>query len=138
MHPSCTHVAIHARDIDSSVAFYERYVGLIEVHRRVDSGTPVVWMGEKDKDDGLVIVLIRADHENPVEPSPMAHLGYAVSAPDEVDRVAEMAERDGVIVQGPLDAGPIVGYLCMLRDPDGNWVEFSHGQSLGRRVEDSG
>ena len=28
------------------------------------------------------------------------------------------------------DAGPIVGYYCLIHDPDGNLVEFSHGQPI--------
>ena len=35
------------------------------------------------------------------------------------------------LIDGPRDAGPIVGYYCIVNDPDGNLVEFSHGQSLG-------
>jgi hypothetical protein len=37
----------------------------------------------------------------------------------------------GILVEGPTDAGPIVGYYCIVNDPDGNPVEFSDGQSLG-------
>jgi hypothetical protein len=39
-------------------------------------------------------------------------------------------QAEGLSMQGPPDAGPIVGYYCMLRDPDGNLVEFSHGQPI--------
>jgi hypothetical protein len=42
-----------------------------------------------------------------------------------------MGVRESITVEPPQDAGPIVGYFCIVRDPDGNWVEFSHGQSLG-------
>ena len=31
------------------------------------------------------------------------------------------------------DAGPIVGYFCIVEDPDGNWLEFSFGQSINPR-----
>jgi len=42
-----------------------------------------------------------------------------------------LLRSDGVLELEPRDAGPIVGYFCMLRDPDGNSVEFSFGQALG-------
>ena len=33
----------------------------------------------------------------------------------------------------PVYAGPIVGYFCLLGDPDGNPVEFSYGQPIDPR-----
>jgi catechol 2,3-dioxygenase-like lactoylglutathione lyase family enzyme len=131
MAPTLTHVAIHSRDIVRSVDFYQRYCGLIEVHRRDDGSVTVVWLAEPERPDAFVIVLIGVAHEDQVEPAPMAHLGYAVGAREEVDRRAAMGVRESITVEPPQDAGPIVGYFCIVRDPDGNWVEFSHGQSLG-------
>jgi catechol 2,3-dioxygenase-like lactoylglutathione lyase family enzyme len=129
MNPTCTHVALFCRDIESSVGFYRRHVGLHEVHRRVDDGTTVVWLGENGRADVFVLVLLGIPR--PAGDGPVAHLGYAVGAREEVDRAAERGRDDGIEVQGPVYAGPVVGYFCMLRDPDGNWIEFSHGQSLG-------
>ena len=131
MPASITHVAIHARDLERSIAFYRRYAGLVEVHRRTDGSIDVVWLGEKGHERRFVIVLLAMDHADAVTPPPMAHLGYAVESRAEVDRLAELGRQEGVLAQGPLDAGPIVGYFCILTDPDGNSVEFSHGQSLG-------
>jgi catechol 2,3-dioxygenase-like lactoylglutathione lyase family enzyme len=128
---ACTHVAIHSRNVGRSVTFYERYPALVEVHRRVDGGTTVVWLGEKGRERRFVIVLLGMDHADAVIPPPMAHIGYAVSAPSEVDRLAALASDEGILIQGPTDGGPVVGYFCIVADPDGNWVEFSHGQSLG-------
>jgi catechol 2,3-dioxygenase-like lactoylglutathione lyase family enzyme len=131
MSAAFTHVAIHARNVGKSVAFYQRYPGLIEVHRRVDGQTTVVWLGERGREHRFVVVLLGMEHADPVLPPPMAHLGYAVESRAEVDRLAELGAREGILLQGATDAGPIVGYFCILSDPDGNWVEFSHGQSLG-------
>lgn len=133
MGPTCTHIAIFARDIDRSVAFYRRYADLHEAHRRVDGGVSVAWLAETGRDSEFVIVLIEADHAEAVNPAPLAHIGYAVSSRAVVDRLAREAAEDGILSDGPRDAGPIVGYYCIIRDPDGNLVEFSHGQSLGPR-----
>jgi hypothetical protein len=51
---------------------------------------------------------------------------------NEVDRLGRLGSDDGIIIEEPKDAGPIVGYFCMVHDPDGNWVEFSFGQGLGK------
>lgn len=130
MRPTCTHVALFARDVERSVSFYRRYAGLEEVHRRVDDGVTVVWLGEGERRDPFVIVIIAADHADPVDPAPLAHIGYAVGSRHEVDEVASRAMVEGCLVDPPRDAGPVVGYYCILRDPDGNLVEFSFGQSL--------
>jgi len=58
------------------------------------------------------------------------HFGYDLPSRAAVEEIAARRRTEGVLVQGPADAGPIVGYFCMLRDPDGNLVEFSHGQPI--------
>jgi len=131
MRPSCTHVAIFARDVDRAVGFYQRYAELHEVHRRIDGGVTVVWLGEHGRETEFVVVLIAAEHADPVQPAPLAHIGYSVGSRAEVDRLAQLAREEGILNDGPRDAGPIVGYYCIVEDPDGNLVEFSHGQSLG-------
>jgi catechol 2,3-dioxygenase-like lactoylglutathione lyase family enzyme len=130
MGPRCTHVAIFARDIDKAVSFYRTYADLHECHRRVDDGVTVVWLAEPGRDSEFVIVLIGVPHADPVDPAPLAHIGYAVESREQVDAVADRARREACLVDEPRDAGPVVGYYCILRDPDGNLVEFSHGQSL--------
>lgn len=131
MKPTCTHAALFCRDIEASVLFYAQHVGLHEVHRRSEDGTTVVWMGEEGRATEFVIVLLGI--RPPAGEGPFAHLGYAVASREEVDLAGERGRAAGLEVQGPVYAGPVVGYYCMLRDPDGNWVEFSHGQELGHR-----
>jgi catechol 2,3-dioxygenase-like lactoylglutathione lyase family enzyme len=129
MKPTCTHVALFCRDIEASVRFYATHVGLHEVHRRVDDGTTVVWMAEQGRDADFVTVLLGI--APPSGEGPFAHFGYAVGSRDEVDAAAKRGREAGFDVQGPVEGGSVVGYYCLLRDPDGNWVEFSYGQSLG-------
>ena len=131
MPPTCTHVAILARDVDRAVDFYARFAQLREVHRRTEHAVTVVWLAERGREREFVIVLIGAEHADAVVLAPLAHLGYAVGSRGEVDRLAELARAEQILVEDPKDAGPIVGYYCIVRDPDGNLVEFSYGQSLG-------
>jgi len=62
--------------------------------------------------------------------TPFAHLGFDVDDPAEVDAIAERGRAAGCLHWEPADHPPPVGYLCALADPDGNVVEFSHGQGL--------
>jgi len=116
------------------VDFYRRYVELNEVHRRTEHGVTVVWMAEEGREHQFVTVLIGVPHEDAVNPAPLAHIGYAVGCRAEVDRLAEIAKRDGLLRSPPADGGSIVGYFCIVEDPDGNSVEFSYGQNLGAQA----
>lgn len=125
-----THVALFVRDVGRTINFYERFVGLHVVHDRVDDGVRVVWLSEQTHDPQFVIVAISLPPGDTGAPPRMAHLGYDLPSRAAVDEIAARAQSEGLLTQGPADAGPIVGYFCMLRDPDGNLVEFSHGQPI--------
>ena len=125
----CTHVGLQVRDVDRSIAFYGRYCGLRAVHERVE-GSRVVWLGWGEDPPRFVIVLLGRPYETNHQPE-YQHIGMAVDSRAEVDAIAERAAGDGYpVVWSPRDAGPIVGYLCGLQDPDWNIVEFSYGQRL--------
>ena len=134
--PHLTHVALFVRDTERTVAFYQRFVGLHLVHDRTDNGTRVVWLSEQQHDPSFVIVAITAPPAAAGEPPHMAHFGYDVASRKDVDEIARRAAEEGILEQEPVDAGRVVGYMCIVRDPDGNLVEFSHGQPINpRRLE---
>jgi catechol 2,3-dioxygenase-like lactoylglutathione lyase family enzyme len=128
-----THVATRASDVDKTVDFYRRFAGLHVVHDRIDGGMRVVWLSEEPEDPAFVLVFIGAEHDAR-QPALAEHLGFDVPSRDAVDDIAARGDAEGVLVQGPVYAGPIVGYFCMLRDPDGNVVEFSHGQPINPKA----
>ena len=128
-----THVALFVRDLTRTIEFYQRFVGLHIVHDRVDDGVRVVWLSERERDPDFVIVAITLPPGESAVPPRLAHFGYALPSRAAVDDIAARAAAADVLEQAPVDAGPIVGYLCMLRDPDGNLVEFSHGQPINPR-----
>lgn len=130
MSMKCTHVALQVRDIEQSIAFYERYCGMRVVQDRTNSFR-VVWMGWGEQPPQFVIVLLNTPYESNRQP-PYQHIGIAVGDPSEVDAVHQRAVASGIeTLWPPTDGGPIVGYFCGVSDPDGNMVEFSYGQSLG-------
>jgi len=61
----------------------------------------------------------------------ISHLGISVESRAEVDRLAEMAREDGCLLLGPMYRNEVVGYICVVTDPDGNNIEFSVEQDLG-------
>lgn len=130
-----THVALHVRDLDATLAFYGDYCGMRLVHSRdIDDGDPttrVVWLAEPGRETELIFVFIPGGHSPEQPAGDYSHLGFAVETREHVDEVAEKARRDGRLVWEPSQQGWPVGYFCGVRDPDGNVVEFSYGQPLG-------
>ena len=129
--PHLTHVALWTSDVERSVDFYRKHCDLEVVHDRVEpDGGRVVWVGESADRSRFVIVLIQRPVEHSA-PNSFAHFGFSCASRKDVDERAAVARADGVLELEPRDAGAVVGYFCMLRDPDGNSVEFSFGQALG-------
>jgi catechol 2,3-dioxygenase-like lactoylglutathione lyase family enzyme len=132
MQPRLTHIALRVKDLDRSVAFYRKYAGLFVVHEREDEGTRVVWLSERAVDPEFVFVLIPMAHNEEERPG-VHHMGFSLPARADVDAIADIARADGTLRVGPRDAGPVVGYFCIVEDPDRNWLEFSHGQPINPR-----
>ncbi len=123
-----THIALPARDLDASIAFYARYARMQVVHRR----DGVVWLSDRTRPFVIVLMGVPAvDH--PLRPA--AHLGVACGSREEVDRLCAEARAEDCLVGGPTDYGPPVGYWAFLRDPDGHTLEVSYGQDVGLAVE---
>ena len=131
MKPVLTHVALGVRTLERTIVFYRKHVKLHVVHDRNDDGVRVVWLGERTEHPTFVLVLF----ETGVTPGPGAlqHFGFAVESREDVEAAATAARTDGVLAVEPIYAGPIVGYFCIVLDPDGNQVEFSYGQPIDPR-----
>ena len=132
-----THIALQATDLPRTIAFYARYAGMQIVHQRADpvSGRRVVWLSDRTRP--FVIVFMEAKASGAVL-APFAHLGVGCESREEIDRLAAEARREGVLLDGPTDSGPPIGYWAFLRDPDGNTLELSYGQEVGAAVAASG
>jgi catechol 2,3-dioxygenase-like lactoylglutathione lyase family enzyme len=131
--PVLTHLALGVRDLERTIAFYRRHARLHVVHDRVDGDVRVVWLSERAEEPDFVLVLFEVHTDPPVAPSTLMHLGFAVDSREDVDAAAEEGRRQDVLLIPPHYAGPVVGYFCILRDPDGNQVEFSYGQPIDPR-----
>ncbi len=129
--PSLTHLALHVRDLAACVKFYESYVGMRVVHDRRADGKRVVWLASPGEESRFILVVLSGGPGRIQSAEDFSHLGVAVHSRAEVDAVAERARRDGILEWEPRDEPYPVGYYCGIKDPDGNFVEFSYGQPLG-------
>jgi lactoylglutathione lyase len=141
-----TYIALPVRDLDATLAFFDKYTTLVNIHERKDPDTGLrsVWLAnERDVTAGgarFVIVLICGKLPTKITGDikeeygflrSISHLGISLETRDEVDKIAAMAKADGCLLLGPMYRNEVVGYICVVTDPDGNNVEFSVEQVLG-------
>ena len=141
-----THIALPVRDLDATLAFYAKYTRLVNIHERQDpeTGLRTAWLANaRDITDAgarFVIVLIHGKLPTKITGDikeqygflkSISHLGISVESRAEVDRLAEMAREEGCLLLGPMYRNEVVGYICVVTDPDGNNLEFSVEQVLG-------
>jgi catechol 2,3-dioxygenase-like lactoylglutathione lyase family enzyme len=130
-----THLAMHVRDLDACVDFYKTYAQMRLTHDRMNDGKRVVWLAEQGREKEFIVVLIPGGPGRQQIPTDYSHLGFALDSKDAVDMIADMARSDGILEWEPRQEPYPVGYYCGIRDPDGNFVEFSFGQPLGPGVD---
>ena len=135
MRPELTHIAFLVSSVDSTADFYIKYCGLKVLQRRVDpkTGYRVIWLGA---DLNFVIVAMESE-KKPIQSiaKPLSHLGFSLGSREEVDQIATVAREEGLLNYGPVYFDSVVGYICEILDPDGNSVEFSYGQELGKKIK---
>jgi catechol 2,3-dioxygenase-like lactoylglutathione lyase family enzyme len=114
-----------------SAAFYARFAGFEVVHRRGAAGSRVIWLSDLRRPFAVVLVeSVQCD----ARLDGIAHLGIGCASREEVDALCADAARSGCLERPPADAGPPVGYMAILRDPDGHNLELSHGQQVGVEI----
>jgi catechol 2,3-dioxygenase-like lactoylglutathione lyase family enzyme len=129
-----THIALSVSDVDKSISFYAKYAGLKVVHRRVDPITSldVAWICDLIRPFVIVVIKARLVDGKLL---PHSHLGVACESREKVDRLCSEAESEGLLLNGPNDSEPPVGYWAYLRDPDGHTLEISYGQEVSSLLE---
>ena len=136
MRPTLTHLALHVPDLDACIEFYARFCGMHVFHERARKGSRIVWMAEPGKEREFIFVIMPGGKDRSLGTDDYSHFGFALASREEVDAIAERAREDGCLIWEPRDEPYPVGYYCGLRDPAGNYVEFSYGQPLGPGAED--
>jgi lactoylglutathione lyase len=136
--PTWTHVALRVADIGASIAWYERFTPLRLLDKRQDDLGFGAWLGEPES---VVrpFILVLAQFLPATDPykeypqevlAPFAHLGIELPTRESLDEAARDAEAAGCLAMAPQQMPPPIGYVCMLRDPDGNMIELSFDQGV--------
>jgi catechol 2,3-dioxygenase-like lactoylglutathione lyase family enzyme len=131
MRPTLTHIALHVPDLDACIAFYREYCGMQIIQQRAGKGSRIVWLAEPGKEHEFIFVLMPGGQTRQLASDDYSHFGFAVDTRAAVDAIAAKAHQTGCLIWPPREEPYPVGYYCGLRDPAGNYIEFSYGQPLG-------
>ena len=83
------------------------------------------------KEHEFIFVLMPGGQPRQLADEDYSHFGFALDSRAAVDALAARAQAAGCLIWPPRDEPYPVGYYCGVRDPAGNYVEFSYGQPLG-------
>jgi catechol 2,3-dioxygenase-like lactoylglutathione lyase family enzyme len=108
-----THLALHVRSLQASIAFYERFTNLRVIDRHSDAtstGMEVVWLSDRPASDenGFVLVLQEGTPHSipdakPQSPlGPISHFGFALPSREAVDAVANEGKTAACCSLDPL------------------------------------
>ena len=139
-----THIALCVKDIDASIAWYERFTHLRLLQRGEDKDGKNAWLGDANLPDSPFILVLGQFFEghDPFAPAPhpplgpFAHIGIELPTKEAVDEVAGRARTEGCLALGPLQMPKQIGYVCFIKDPDGNTIEFSYDQGVFERARE--
>ena len=111
-----THIALAVRDVERAFRFYEAVFGMVAVYRDRDflqAQTP----GTHD------VLVFETGKARAGKAGGIAHFGFRLVQPADIDRAAEAVEKAGGVVTSKGEFVPGEPYL-FCRDPDGYEVEI--------------
>jgi catechol 2,3-dioxygenase-like lactoylglutathione lyase family enzyme len=112
-----THIALAVADLDRAVRFYRDVFGAVEVYRQP------TFVQAQIPDTRDVIVFERRDPEKVGTSGGIAHFGFRLRDPADVDAAAKAVEAAGGTVKSQGEFCPGEPYV-FAADPDGYEVEI--------------
>ncbi len=142
--PCWTHIALKVKDVDATIAWYERFTHLSLLARGEDANGKNAWIGDSSHADSPFVLVVGQFYEgkDPFAPAPhpplgpFAHIGIELPTKEKVDEIAAKAKAEGCLGFGPMQMPKQIGYICFVKDPDGNTVEFSYDQGVFEKARE--
>ncbi|MEO0412995.1 MAG: VOC family protein [Pseudomonadota bacterium] len=139
-----THMALCVKDIEASIEWYSTYTHLELFARNQDVNGYGAWLIDPEQPDPPFLLVIAEFFEGK-DPfagtehgvlGPFAHFGIETTSKEKVDAIAAKGKEAGCLALGPMQMPDPVGYICFLKDPDGNTVEYSYNQGVYEAVRE--
>ncbi len=129
MQPRITHLCLHVENLEDCVRFYRQYCHMEVIEDHSDGGVGSVYMSEAAKQNELVFQFKSGGATLTLNEDDERHFGFAVESREAVDDIAKLARQDEIIFFEPDEYLP-GAYLCGVKDPNGNCVEFGYGHQV--------
>lgn len=139
-----THIAFAVKDVEASIAWYEQFTHLRLLAQGEDQDGKNAWLGDPTPSENPFILVIGQFYEghDPFAPAPhhpmgpFAHIGIELPTKEAVDEMAAKAKAAGCLALGPMQMPKQIGYICFLKDPDGNTIEYSYDQGVYEKARE--
>lgn len=129
MKAQLTHICLHVDNADECVSFYRRYCDLIVIDDRRIGGEGSVYLSASHDPAALIFQIMSGGSSRVQADSDARHFGYSVETRDRIDAIAALARHDGILFWEPDEYLP-GAYLCAVKDPNGNCIEFGWGHPV--------
>ncbi len=117
------HTSITVLDMDASIAFYERWLGMRLTNRRqIRSNRADIAFLEDPETSALIELTWWWDKRDWTEGDELDHLAFHVA--DAAALVAEAREEGVEIAKEPYSLPDSTTTLAFLKDPNGIWIEL--------------
>lgn len=127
MYPKLTHLCLNVANLEDCVLFYRRYCQMKVIDDHSDNGEGSIYLTHNQASPSLVLQIKSGGEFVSLDENDETHLGFDVESREIVDVLASMARAEGVILFEPDEYMPNA-YMCGIKDPNGNCVEFGFGQ----------
>ena len=111
-----THIALAVRDVNRSSRFYQDVFGAVVVYRQ-DGFVQLQTPGTRD------VLVLEEDPERAGPGGGMAHFGFRLVSPDDIDNARAAVEKAGGVIREQGSFVPGEPYV-FARDPDGYEIEI--------------
>ncbi len=142
--PTWTHLALHVEDVHKMIEWYKEFTHLDLLFLEEDEDGFGAWMGDKTEVENPFILVMASFFEgkDPFAPmehpplGPFAHIGIEMPDKESIDEIAAKGKEAGCLILGPQQMPKRIGYICFLRDPEGNVVEYSYDQGVYEKAKE--
>jgi lactoylglutathione lyase len=139
-----THIAFAVKDIEKTIDWYLRFTHLTLLQRSQDEDGMNAWIGDASNVQSPFVLVVGQffDGHDPFAPAvhppmgPFAHIGIELPSKEAIDEIAERAKAEGCLAFGPRLMPKQIGYICFVKDPDGNTIEFSYDQGVYEKARE--
>ena len=116
------HTCLNVSDMDRSIDFYTKQVGLSFVNRREIKQNNAEIAFLKDNDGGALELTHWRDKKSLAEGDNFDHIAFETENIDA--KVAELRNHGVTIAMEPYSLQGSTSKIAFIKDPDGNWLEL--------------